>query len=488
MEKLPISKIEENYVYIIRLCGIYGIIFTFCLYENLYGITFPVYVAAMIFTAVLFLKKIGMVIQKNFYIYVSGMLLLGISTVMTSNGFFHFFNWVGILLLFMAAMMQQLDQGRECGFEKYLKNILVLCAKTIISIFTPIIHGVRYKKNRAGENENKIMKPAIIGLLTAAVFLIFVLPLLVYSDKIFAQYFGKILEVFKFYTEFKVLFTFLLGSVMLYAFFTALSEINLIDSGDKKEVNVNPVTGITFSGILALVYVFYSAIQILFLFLRLESGLPYGVTYSEYAHAGFWQLLGVSFINFVTVLVCKTIFKENKILKILLLIISICTCIMALSAFYRMILYVSVYYLTFLRILVLWFLGIIIFIMLGVMWSIFKVNFPLFKYIMIVVSTAYIVLSFAKVDKVIVEYNISHWGQITQEDAIYLTYGVSLDAAPAIAKMNLEDEKNDDSYMDSEIKMYFSNIRERGNSGRKWNYSIALAKKAADEYFDKKTE
>lgn len=488
MEHSHVSKIEENYVYIIGLCGIYGIVFTFCLYENLYGITFPVYVAALIFTVVLFLKKTRIVIQKNFFLYVSGMMLLGISTVMTSNVFFHFFNWIGILLLFMTAMMQQLNQGRDWGFEKYLKNIVILCAKTIISIFTPIIHGVRYKKSRMSIRESKTMKPVIMGVLTAAVFLIVVLPLLVYSDKIFAQYFGKILEVFKFYTEFKILFTFLLGSVMLYAFFTALSEINLIDLGEKKEASVNPVTGITFSGILAVVYVFYSAIQILFLFLRLESGLPYGVTYSEYAHAGFWQLLGVSLINFVTVLVCKTIFKENKTLKILLLIISICTCIMALSAFYRMVLYVSVYHLTFLRILVLWFLGMMIFIMLGVMWGIFKVKFPLFKYIMIVVSTSYILLSFAKVDKIIVEYNISHWEQITQEDTVYLTYGVSLDAAPAIAKMNLEDEKNNDSYVDSEIKMYFSNIREKENSGRKWNYSIALAKEAADEYFARISE
>lgn len=485
MEKSPVSKIEENYIYIIGLCGIYGIIFTFCLYENLYGITFPVYVAAMIFTAVLFLKKTGIMIQKNFFLYALGMILLGISTVMTSNGFFHFFNWVGFLLLFMTAMMQQLNQGGDWGFEKYLKNIVVLCAKTIISIFSPIMHGIGYKKSRMNEKESKIMKPVIIGLLTAAVFLIFVLPLLVYSDKIFAQYFGKILEVFKFYTEFKILFTFLLGSVMLYAFFTALSGINFIDSGEKKEASMNPVTGVTFSGILAAVYVFYSVIQILFLFLRLESGLPYGVTYSEYAHAGFWQLLGVSLINFVTVLVCKTIFKENKTLKILLLIISICTCIMALSAFYRMVLYVNVYHLTFLRILVLWFLGMMIFIMLGVMWSIFKVNFPLFKYIMVVVSTAYILLSFAKVDKIIVEYNISHWGQVTSEDTMYLMYEVSLDAAPAIAQLHLEEGKNNASYTDSEIEIYFSNIRAKENSGRKWNYSISLAKKAADEYFDK---
>lgn len=104
---------------------------------------------------------------------------------------------------------------------------------------------------------------------------------------------------------------------------------------------------------------------------------------------------------------------------------------------------------------------------------------------MVVVSTAYILLSFAKVDKIIVEYNISHWGQVTSEDTMYLMYEVSLDAAPAIAQLHLEEGKNNASYTDSEIEIYYSNIRAKENSGRKWNYSISLAKKAADEYFDK---
>ena len=160
---------------------------------------------------------------------------------------------------------------------------------------------------------------------------------------------------------------------------------------------------------IAAIYVFYSVIQILFLFMRLESGLPDGVTYSQYAHAGFWQLLLVSLINIVTVLICISVFQENKILKILLMVISICTCIMTLSAAYRMILYVNAYYLTFLRVLVLWFLGVLMLIMFGVMWSIIRRNFQLFRYIMVIVTVCYIGLSFSKVDRRVAEYNVEHW-------------------------------------------------------------------------------
>ena len=486
MGKLSVSKIEENYLYLISLCGMYGIIFTFCLYKNLSGITFPFCIAATAAAAFLFMRRTGVIIHKDFFLCVLGMMLLGISTIMTDNAFFHFFNWAGILLLLMTAMIQQINENKDWDFLRYVKNILILCGKTIISVFTPITHGIKLKKSGIEKRKNRIIKSIIMGVLAAVLFLLFVLPLLVYSDKIFARYFGKVLDVFKFSTGFGILFTFLFGSAILYAFFTALSGMNLTDFKEREKANKNPVTGITFSGILAAIYVFYSIIQICFLFLRVGNSLPEGITYSEYAHSGFWQLIVVSIINFITVIICKDIFKENNILKVLLLIISICTCIMTLSAAYRMILYISVYYLTFLRILVLWFLGVMLLVMFGVMLSIFKAKFNLFKYITIVAAVSYIILSFAKVDKIVAEYNITHWDQIKYEDIMYLIYGTSMDAAPVIENINVEEIENSDLYLSSEIEAYFTGIRDKESSWRKWNYSTEKAKKAADKYFDKK--
>ena len=92
METLSVSKLEENYLYTGCMCGIYGFIFTFCLYKNLSGVTFPVIVAVTIATAFMFLKRMGITVKKNFYIYAAGMMLLGISTPLTMNKFFHFLN------------------------------------------------------------------------------------------------------------------------------------------------------------------------------------------------------------------------------------------------------------------------------------------------------------------------------------------------------------------------------------------------------------
>lgn len=488
METLTVKKVEENYTYMMSMCGIYGMIFTFCLYQNLSGITFPVCVAATIFTTVLFMKRMGITIQRNFLIYVMAMLLLGVSTTMTSSGFFHVFNWAGILLLLMTAVIRQVNPGGNLNFQQYLVNILVLTGKTVISVLDPLLHGIQYNQDREKE-KSKYIKPVITGLLIAACLLVVVLPLLIFSDQIFASFFGGFIHIFKFGEAWGLFFTFLAGFVLIYAFLSGISrlEFKSQEGGNfkGKEGNINPVTGVTFAGIFAAIYVFYSVIQILFLFMRLESGLPDGVTYSQYAHAGFWQLLLVSLINIVTVLVCISVFQENKILKTLLMVISVCTCIMTLSAAYRMVLYVNAYYLTFLRVLVLWFLGVLMLIMFGIMWSIIRRNFQLFRYIMVIVTVCYIGLSFSKVDRRVAEYNVEHWDYITSDDMAYLIYSSSWDAAPVLAeaeKKAAKDQPWQEQYWKDGVEEYYRMILDQKMTLRSWNFARAEAKDAAREY------
>ena len=96
-----IIKIRDNYKYFGGLSLIYGLIFTFCLYKNISGITFPVCIGVTVAIAVLFMKKINYRLMKHSVPYIAGMILLGISSAFTTSVFLHIFNIVGILLLFM---------------------------------------------------------------------------------------------------------------------------------------------------------------------------------------------------------------------------------------------------------------------------------------------------------------------------------------------------------------------------------------------------
>ena len=507
MDSIFIERMREDRRWFFIMSIIYGGVFTLCLYRNMSGVTFPVMTAVSLWFSVLFLRKVGITFQKGTIRYFAGILLLGISTMLTDNGFFHFFNSAGIILLFMMAMAHQVYQDREWGFTEYVKKFFIMLGTWIVSV-GELFRSVGKKETAGAANGSaydsvdkcehnspgkagKNTGPVLIGILAAALMLIIVLPLLMMSDEIFLHIFGSLFRFLNplhfireidFANIFGVILTFLFGMTALYAFFAGLFRMNLGGKARRETGSTNYITGITFMGIMAAVYVFYSGIQILFLFLRLDSGLPDGVTYSQYAHQGFWQLLFVSLINFVTVLVCVKIFEDNKTLRILLTVISACTCIMILSAAYRMALYVKEYNLSFLRMLVLWFLAVLMIIFFGVICSIYRKDFRLFRYITAVVSVCYILFSFSRADALIAGYNIRNVGTAQETDLYYLMYGLSQDAAPQIAQISREQLK--ESRMEESAEDYFRGIMESNKelSVRQWNYSRSLAGKSAEEW------
>lgn len=518
-------NMKEQFAWYGKTACLFALVYTFCLFDNPAGITFPAAAAAVILFSVLWLRKAGIPLKRSLFFYFTGMMLLSISTCMTANTWIRLFNRAGILLLFCTGMLHQMYEDSRWSFSTSLKQLLFFTGTCFASLFKPFEHMLyhiskrRAKKASADTQKTDAVKkqaPAILtGTAIAAVFLLCVMPLLIGSDPVFARYFRmciSIPELPDLTTGVRICFCFLSGFLMLYIFFAALFRQNLNHTGQKEGPGANALTGITFTMILAFIYVIYSGIQILFLFLR--RGLPGGMTYSQYAHQGFWQLLAVSLINLVTVMVCIQVFETRRMLNVLLLVISVCTCVMTLSAAYRMLLYVGVYHLTFLRILVLWFLGVLTLVMLGVMVSIFRQEFPLFRYAVAAVTCCYIVFSFAGVDRIIASYNLRHMEQITWQDVNYLLHDLSVDAAPYVAqaadmKMKTYTYTEDDlyyyrdepyefkcqedlskfetigEYLESEFEFYMEGIYEfRKPTLRKWNFAEARAWKTAEEYIE----
>ena len=52
-------------------------------------------------------------------------MLLGISTCCTASGFLHFFNYIGIILLFCGAALHQVQDDREWGVLQYVKKFFL---------------------------------------------------------------------------------------------------------------------------------------------------------------------------------------------------------------------------------------------------------------------------------------------------------------------------------------------------------------------------
>lgn len=492
-ENMLVMKIRENYKYFGGMSLIYGFIFTFCLYKNISGITFPLCVGATIVFAILFMKKINYRIMKHSVPYIAGMALLGISSALTTSLFIHLFNIAGILLLFMVFMIHQFYNDYVWNFTSYLKKICILAGTTLQSVPDLYWHGGWFFSKDKNIRKNNTLIAVVIGFISAMAVLCVTLPLLLSSDIIFSKLFGKILEHINFATLFWVSVTFIAGVTLPYAFFSALCRYNLneSDEGTCRTIRYfDPLIGITCTSIISLIYLIYCAIQIIYLFMGMRIGLPENVTYAEYARGGFWELLFVSVINFIMILLCMYLFRENVILKGILSVICGCTFVMIISSGYRMMMYVREYYLTFLRVLVLWFLIVLALILIGMVVSIYKKRFPLFHYIVAVVGVMYIGFSFSRPDVIIAKYDIAHWKNTSENDFYYLLYGMSsIDAAPEIAKVDLDDKEWDfaeNEYIRQSMYNYFLNISEDNKDiyFRKANYSRIRAKLAADRYIE----
>ena len=163
----------------------------------------------------------------------------------------------------------------------------------------------------------------------------------------------------------------------------------------------------------------------------------------------------------------------------ILTFISGCTYIMIISSAYRMLLYIGAYQLTRLRILVLAALLVLAILLGGVMRSIYKETFPLFRFSTFVVTAIYIVLSLSRIDAIIASYNISEVGlNITPENQYITT--LSADAAGVYADA-LASCDEITPLAKEKLDTYFCRIRSQERIGiRNFNLSRYLGQKAAE--------
>ena len=200
------------------LSGIYALFYTFCLYRNRMGLTFPVFVLG---TAVLFLYYLRLTaraLKAGSALYLGGIQLLGLNVCLTSNEIVILFDKGFIFLLFFMLFLHNLYDDSTWDVSKY---ILSLCGCVLSSVkFLPrpvkdlgaYLRGRRAEttsgvvcheeaKNSATEVEAtpEVASTAaalyvLIGLGISLPLLAVILPLLLSSDVIFQDFFKNMFD------------------------------------------------------------------------------------------------------------------------------------------------------------------------------------------------------------------------------------------------------------------------------------------------------
>ena len=416
---------------------LYAIFYTFCLYKNASGITYPFFVAGTLFYFFFSMQKLGVPYKKSNIFYLVSIQLLGISNCLTDSPLLLFFNKCGIFLLALILMLHMMYNDLNWDLPKYFTACFQTVGTAICCLFRPFGDMAAYadaqKQKKTGKNS--YFFPVLIGIAITIPLLLFVTMLLASADAVFAEIFSRILESINFETVFGTLFMTVVVFFCSYAVYAALAMKNVKEERTDHRTQ-EPVIAIIITAALCFVYLIFSVIQILYLFIG-NMRLPEGYTYSSYAREGFFQLLTVCILNLIIVLIFLCFFRENIVLRILLTVLSGCTFIMIFSSALRMLMYINRYNLTLLRILVLWALSVIFLLMMGVTVFIYKNSFPLFPYGMAVVTVFYIVLSFSRPDYWIARYNLNqeHMAFLNDYDIHdnqrYLST-LSADAAPIL--------------------------------------------------------
>lgn len=415
--------------------AIYAVFLTFCLYGNAKGITFPFFVAGTLCYFYYSMKKCGVLHKKDDWFYIVSLMLLGISVFLTMDTRIIAITKIGIFLLFISFLLHHFYDDSKWHFAKYLYSILEAVIFTIGSLFAPVTDmlsylqskkEVRYDANgkELPKEESKV-KYVLYGLLITIPLLVVILMCLSTADIVFADYLSRFFKMIRIGDIIGILIMAVAGYIFSYAAIRSMLKKEIKEEYTDTRIK-EPVLAITFTSVISIVYVLFSAIQIVYLFMG-NMQLPEEYTYAQYAHQGFYQLLFVCILNVVILLICITLFKESSVLKIILSMITLCTYIMIASSAYRMYLYITAYGFTFLRLLVFFFLIMLSILMIGTFIATYYNHFPLFRYTMVTITIFTIILAYSHPDYHIANYNMKH----NFIDSEYLI-SLSDDAAPVL--------------------------------------------------------
>ncbi len=384
---------------------LYSCFYAFCMFRNPSGVTFPFFIAGSLLFFCFCIAKLGISLRKGSAFYMISLMLLAVSTFCTDDGRIITMNKWGIFLLMMSLLVHQFYDTAAWQLGKYAGSFLQIIFCSLGVLDRPFKDGNAYRKSFEKGKGSKAFY-AVVGFLVALPLFAVIFWLLLSADVVFREGSKKLFQGIDFWDVCQVIGMVALMFFAVYCLLSYLCERNIKEEGKERRKG-EPVLAITVTGMLTALYLVFSVIQILYLFLG-KMQLPAGYTYAEYAREGFFQLLAVSVVNLIIVLVGLTRFRESKVLKAVLTVMSLCTFIMIASSGLRMIIYIQYYYLTFLRIFVLWTLVVLAILFGGIVLSIFRKKFPLFRYCCVAVTCCYLVLSFSHPDYWIAKVNVAN--------------------------------------------------------------------------------
>lgn len=228
----------------------------------------------------------------------------------------------------------------------------------IINLFPEgLFSNLRYFKISKQDYDKQKIFNIFKGIGFGCIFGIIILALLAKADDYFSEFIDKILNGLGGF-EPKYIIIFILSFILIFSLVINIMKHNEDKMKEFKILKIDHSIIISFLIVINSIFILFLVSQISKITNNFLA-LPIEYTYSSYAREGFFQLLFVTLINFVIILFLKyktNLIKENKVIKILTIILICFSIVLIFNSYYRMYLYINHFGFTILRMQVILFL------------------------------------------------------------------------------------------------------------------------------------
>ena len=425
-----------------------------------------------IFFGIFALATLGLVFCGLFggmgigYTITSIVMIVTMAVYMHKNGEFTFVSVSTLLLAVISALVFGLYSGdvltRFIAFNIQLVSSII-CMVSIIddevmdninnavkllysSVIAPF-ENVLLPIKAILKNDKKKTALQIGGAVLAAIpVLVIVIPLLVSADAAFEGLVDKIASSLGM-TILKLIITVILLAIVLSFATSCRFELNKVKSTNinlAKARKLKSPFAVTFLGMISLVYIVYLFSQTAYFFSAFSGILPQGYEFSfaQYARRGFFETEAIAFINLLlmSIVLWLTVRRENgelnPIVKGLMTFITVFSILFIITALSKMVMYISEYGLTVLRLGTSVFMLATVVVLIAFIIRIFNSELKTVKYAVIISMALFIALAVCGIDRTVAHYNVyAYLSGMHKNIDLYTLGDLSESAIPYIYKL-----------------------------------------------------
>lgn len=396
---------------VVLLCSVFGVLFSAIFLRGGFGLSVPLLCTLFYSFAVWYMSKKDAKPSRESKLLLIPIGLLSYGFFLNDNQTVYFINVLLLLVLIPLQLchMSQTSGSKLFTVQSAYDTIISTVSRPFSYLDTPF-KAVSQRMSK-GVKESRFFM-VFLGALAALPLAYIFISLFSVADSAFGYFVNRLVE--KIDISFgTILFDIVFGFLSAMFVSTWLITLRARKKPEAKGFNINAsFNGVIVSTVLVilnLIQLAFVAVQFGYLFAGMK--LPGGMTYSQYARSGFFELCGVLCISVMIIIFCLIFVKKHegrlpKSVSLLLTLFIACNFVVVVSAVFRMLTYIKVYDLSVKRFMVTWLIVIFALCLIGAVIKIWspRFNLPVYAVIVTLIMTASVNL--VNVNRIIAEYNV----------------------------------------------------------------------------------